>query len=119
MVRYEARGARCASGLRTLDNALARKLLHPAPRDPVGHEIALVEHEDEMLLLRVLPQVRLHRAASCALDVASVEHVQNDVRAIEHLVKLAPDSARLPLGKQIVAARVVDLLHFLEVAPIP
>mmetsp|Transcript_6562 Transcript_6562/g.18159 ORF Transcript_6562/g.18159 Transcript_6562/m.18159 type:complete len:283 (-) Transcript_6562:92-940(-) len=71
---------------------LFRERAEPFLRDPRGHQIALVEHENQMLLPVVALQVGLKVPAASAHRVASIEYLQQHVAGINHLVQFAPDA---------------------------
>jgi len=63
-------------------------------RDPVGHEIALVEEQNNLLVGLLLAHVVEHGVTKGAERVAGVKYVKNDVGGVNDLVKLAVDATR-------------------------
>ena len=61
-----------------------------------GHEVALVEQEDEVLVLRLLLEEGLGVRAARADRVARIEHLDQHVGRVDHLVR---DGLGLGLGR--------------------
>ena len=58
-----------------------------------------------MLVRRLCADVLLHRATPSTIWIASIEHMQNDVRRIDDLVELVPDTLRRSLHEDELAGR--------------
>lgn len=56
-----------------------------AHRDPGGDEVAFVEHEDEVLPRLLLLQVAFNVLRARANGVTSIQHLDDDVRGVNHL----------------------------------
>ena len=63
--------------------------------EPSWNQIAFVQHQDNMLMGRVLPQMRFYVVASCSKRVSGVKDFAHDVRRVQDFVELIPDSFRL------------------------
>lgn len=62
--------------------------------NPGRHQVHLVQHVHQMLVRLLFTQVLDNRLTPCAERISSVEHVNNNVGRVEHLVQLTPDTPR-------------------------
>ena len=67
-------------------------------RYPGGNQIDLVQNKHKMLVRCFLTDVFLNVAAARTQRITRIKNVQNHVAAVNDLVQLAPDAARLALG---------------------
>lgn len=67
-------------------------------RSPSRNEVDLIQHVDQMLVRLLLPQVLDDRLTPCSERISSIENMDDDVRRVEHLVQLSPNSARSAFG---------------------
>lgn len=65
---------------------------------PGGDEVDLVEDEDDTLMCLLLLEEVKDGLAHGTHGIPGVEDVDDNVRGVENLVELSPDSSRLPLG---------------------
>ena len=66
-------------------------------------EVALVEHEQQVLVRCLLPYILFHTPAPCAERVSRIQDMDNHVARINDFVQLVPDPLALTLGKDGLA----------------
>jgi hypothetical protein len=71
--------------------------------DPGGDEIALVEDKDQLLVAGLLLDVVLDTSAASSLGIAGIQNVDDNVRGIDNLVQLSPNTLRLTLLEDTVS----------------
>jgi hypothetical protein len=69
------------------------KMAWPTHSDPCGDQVHLVQDIHQMLVRLLLPQVLDDRLTPGAERVTSVQHMDDDIGRVEHLVQLSPNSA--------------------------
>jgi hypothetical protein len=69
---------------------------------PGWYEITLVEHKDEMLVWSLGFQVALNIATTGALGISGIQNVNDNIRGVNDLVELVPDTFGLPFAKDWV-----------------
>ena len=67
-------------------------------RDPVGHEIAFVDDQDDLLVRFLLLDVLEDGFAHGTEGIASVEDVEDDIGRVDDFVQLTVDPTRRPFG---------------------
>mmetsp|Transcript_13133 Transcript_13133/g.36908 ORF Transcript_13133/g.36908 Transcript_13133/m.36908 type:complete len:547 (+) Transcript_13133:1109-2749(+) len=77
--------------------------------DPGGNQVALVEEQQHVLVPGVLLQVPLHVLAPRPDGVPRVQNLDDHIRGVYDLVKLAPDSLGLALLEELVLHEVPGL----------
>lgn len=66
--------------------------------DPVGDEIALVDHEHDLLVRLLLADELQYRLAERAQGVPGVDDMDDHVRGVDDLVELPVNATGRPLG---------------------
>uniref|UniRef100_A0A8W7PVQ6 Uncharacterized protein n=1 Tax=Anopheles coluzzii TaxID=1518534 RepID=A0A8W7PVQ6_ANOCL len=79
----------------------------PALRHPDRHQVDLVQHEEQMLVRLFLAQERLDVLRARAHRVARVQHLQQHVRRVHHLVQLVPDALAAASGENVLPHRIL------------
>lgn len=64
-------------------------------RRPGWHQITLVQDKDQMLVRLFLANEVFHVLATSSHRVTGVQHMNDDIRRINHLVQFVPDTLRL------------------------
>uniref|UniRef100_A0A182N3E9 Uncharacterized protein n=1 Tax=Anopheles dirus TaxID=7168 RepID=A0A182N3E9_9DIPT len=79
----------------------------PALRHPDRHQIHLVQDEEQVLVWFFFAQEVLDVLRARAHRVAGIQHLQQHVRRVDHLVQLVPDSLALSGGEDVLAHRIL------------
>ena len=85
------------------------QILHPLLSDGSRHQVTLVENKDEMLRWAVPFQMLLEGSSSRSIGVSSIQDIDENVRTIDDLVKLFPNSLRKSLLENSVSDLVLGL----------
>lgn len=88
----------------------------PPARQPCGNEIALVEHEHEMLVGTILFDVLLDVVIAGAQRITSINHDAYDVGSIQHFVEFLPDTFALSCQQSTIDGLIElhESLHAME-----
>jgi hypothetical protein len=73
------------------------EILYPSLSHRSRNQIALVQDENQMFVWTLVFEVVLNKLCSGTIGVSRIKNVQQDIRTINDLVKLFPDSFALPL----------------------
>uniref|UniRef100_A0A182FLJ1 Uncharacterized protein n=1 Tax=Anopheles albimanus TaxID=7167 RepID=A0A182FLJ1_ANOAL len=79
---------------------------HPTLRHPDRHKIHLVEDEEQVFVWFLLPQKRLDILRTSAHRIACIQHLQQHVGRVYHLVQLVPNSLALASGEDVLSYRI-------------
>mmetsp|Transcript_8817 Transcript_8817/g.28138 ORF Transcript_8817/g.28138 Transcript_8817/m.28138 type:complete len:200 (-) Transcript_8817:503-1102(-) len=85
---------------------LPRQNLNPPLGRPRWHQVCFVQQQNHVLGTMVFPQLLLNPVGPGAHRVTSVQHLNEHVRRVNHLVQLGPDTLGLTLGKEVVTLLV-------------
>lgn len=74
-------------------------MLNVAGGDPVRHQVALVDDEDNLLVRFFFADVLQDTLAKRPERIAGVDNMEDNVRGVDDLVQLTIDTSRCALGE--------------------